>query len=294
MASLPDFHSFHQAAGGGKGNDSDVEMIQSQPQIVAQGPSNASEGRDGSPGLPVAQTGQVETTVDGIRDQVDDDPPATSTAQVLQAPEPLITMPLGPGDNVEVISSELARLRVKINSMPFNPEDHLEILQQISNLERLQSALINSDSNFSLTHQETSSALAHLRAIASTKPFNLQDPANVTLLQQISYLEQQLAEFESGSASNTVLPVVSIDIAESIIYVTVGIATFFLNSAMLPATLAVAVIMVFYPKAGDLSLLTATLFSVLVILATAQVYLVRHIPRQAFIFESSFLSVPHS
>lgn len=291
MASLPDFHSFHQAGGGEKGNNLDVEMIQSQPQIVAQGPTNASEGRDGSLGLPVAQTGQAETTVDG---QVDDHPPAISTAQVPQAPESLITMPLGPGDNVEVISSELASLRVQINSMPFNPEDHLEILQQISSLERLQSALINSNSSFSLTHQETSSALAHLRAIASTKPSDLQDPANVTLLQQISYLEQQLAEFESGSASNTVLPVVSIDITESIIYVTVGIATFFLNSAMLPATLAVAVIMVFYPKAGDLSLPTATLFSVLVILATAQVYLVRHIPWKAFIFESSFLSVPHS
>lgn len=286
MASLPDFHSFHKAAADEQGNTSDVEMTQSQPPIAAQGPSKASEAGDGSLGIPVARTGRVETTVDGIRDQVDDDLLATFTAQVPQEPEAPITMPLGPGDNVEVISSELASLRAKASSMPINPEDHLEVLQQISNLERLQSKLLKSDSSSPLTHQETSSALAHLRTIAGTKPLNAQDPANVALLQQISYLEQQLAEFESGSTSNTVLPVLSIDITESIIFVTVGIAGFFLNSAMLPATLAVSIIMVFYPKAGDLSLLTATLFSVLVILATAQIYMVRQIARKAFVFKS--------
>lgn len=287
MTSLPDFHSFHPAVADGKSDTSDVEMTQSQPpQVVAQGPSKASEAGDGSLGVPVAQTGRVETTVDGIRDQVDDGPLATFTAQVPQAPESLITTPLGPGDNVEAISSELASLRTKVNSMPFNPEDHLEILQQISNLERLQSALLHSDSSSSLTHQETSSALAHLRTIASTKPFNTQNPANVTLLQQISFLEQQLADFESGSTSNTILPVVSIDITESIIFVTVGIASLFLKSAMLPATLAVGVIMVVYPRASDLSLLTATLFSVLAILAAAQFYLVSPLPRQAVILKT--------
>lgn len=296
MASLPDFRSFNQSAVDGEGGISNFEMAnQSQPQFVAQDSSRASEAGDGRQASPIAQAGQVETTVDGMADQVNnDDPLATSTTQVPQASVSPIATPCGPGNNVEVISSELASLRAKASHMPFDPENHLETLQKISNLERLQSVLLNSDSSSSLTHEETTSALAHLRAIASTKHFNRQDPENVALLQQISYLEQQLAEFESGSTSKTVLPVVSINITESIIFVMMGIVSFFLNAAMLPVALGVGYIMVFYPKAGDLSLLNATLFTVLAILATAQVYLVRQIPRQAFRFKPLFNLVSYN
>lgn len=247
MASLPEFHAFNKAAADG----------------------------EGSLGSPVAQAGQVTQQTEAADHGASENSLATSTTQATQATEVPVPKPLGPGV-VEVISSELASLRAKATSMSLNPEDPAigQMLQLISNLERLQSALLDSDSPSSLTHKEASSALAYLRSIACTNPFDSHHPAHVALVGQISHLERQLAEFESSSAPNAVLPIVSIDIIESIFFVTMGIARFIVRSAMPPAALAVGIFMFLYPKAGDLSTITATLLSVVAILATAQVYLV--------------------
>lgn len=121
--------------------------------------------------------------------------------------------------------------------------------------------------------QEIASALARLRAKASSMPLNPKDPATVAILQQISNLEQQLARLESNSLSFPVLPTVSLDITASTIFVTGRIARFLLLSVMPPAALAVILSLAFNPKSGRMSAQTAILFSALAIVLTALFYL---------------------
>lgn len=252
MASLPEFHAFNEAA--------------------------AADG-EGSLGSPVAQAGQVAQETEAADHGASKDPLASSSAQATQATE----FPGTKADVVEMISSELASLHAKVTSMPFKPEDPatVEMLQLIFNLERLQSAILDTDASSFVTHQQASSALAYLRSTASSEHLDSHGPANAALLGQISDLEQQLTK--------NVMPIVSIDIIQSIFFVAMGVSRFIVRSAMPPAALAVGVFMFLHPRAGNLSTITATLLSVVAVLMTAQVYLVCQLPWQAFVFMLLFL-----
>lgn len=223
------------------------------------------------------------------KDEADLDTLDSTPTQPPQVPDVLDSQPGiesvaqdSPSDPQE-ITSALVSLRATASSMPFNPKDPatVALLQKIFNLERVQAAKLQFDAHPALDHQELINELANLRAVASTKPFHPEDPATVELLQQIFNLERKLARLNSGSYPFPVLPIVSLDIKASTVFVTIRIARFLLRSAVPSATIAIILSLVFYSKSGEMSVLTAAMFSALAVLAATLFYLVSQPPWQA-------------
>lgn len=110
--------------------------------------------------------------------------------------------------------------------------------------------------------QDASTALASLRAIANSEPSNPEDPAVAEILQRISDLKQQFnpAALKSDPRPAFEMPVVSVNITGSIIFVGARITYLVLRSAMLPAALAFILNLVFSPRSGIVPVSTAFMF----------------------------------